>query len=364
MPTRSVRLFGKFGIECATRVTPDLTSRKAQELFCYLLLYRDRPHPRETLATVLWGDTSTAQSKTYLRKTLWQLQTALEPPAERGQPRTFLVTSEWVQLNPQADLWLDVAVFEQVSNSVQGMPGTQLDSCTAASLQHAVALYRGDLLDGWYHDWCLYERERLQTMYLGLLDKLMDYCERQHAYEGGLAYGTQILRYDRAREQTHRRMMWLYALSGDRTAARRQFERCAAALEDELGVNPDPCTTRLYEQIMTNQVVSEPSPLDYAAVEPVTKAPLTDVLGRLKRLQSALAEFQQRIQHDIREVEQTLQDQTAGSALGRKKNALGYVTETLQDTSPQYVFVSEAITNPADLRVGRPYAEPGSGQMR
>ena len=35
------------------------------------------------------------------------------------------------------------------------------------------ALYRGDLLTGWYQDWCLIERERYQCMFVSLLDKLM-----------------------------------------------------------------------------------------------------------------------------------------------------------------------------------------------
>jgi len=40
-------------------------------------------------------------------------------------------------------------------------------------LQEAVRLSYADLLEGWYQDWCLYERERLQNIYLLILDKLM-----------------------------------------------------------------------------------------------------------------------------------------------------------------------------------------------
>lgn len=41
-------------------------------------------------------------------------------------------------------------------------------------------------------------------MYLAMLDKLIVYCEAHHKYEAGLACGNRILRYDRARERTHR----------------------------------------------------------------------------------------------------------------------------------------------------------------
>jgi DNA-binding SARP family transcriptional activator len=85
MPRLSVRLFGDLSIECNTRDVSSRASRKAQEIFCYLLLHRDRSHSREVVAGLLWGDTTTEHSKTYLRKALWQLQTMLESHTERIQ---------------------------------------------------------------------------------------------------------------------------------------------------------------------------------------------------------------------------------------------------------------------------------------
>ena len=359
MPLLSVRLFGKLCVESRVRVVPNLTARKVQELFCYLLLFRDRPHPRETLAGLFWGEASTTQSRAYLRKALWQLQTTLAHPPACGLGSALLVTSEWVQVNPQADVWLDVAMFEQACAAIQGIAGAQFGSHTAASLQQTVSLYQGVLLEGWYHDWCLYERERLHAMYLALLDKLMDYCEHHHDYESGLAYGTQSLRYDRAREQTHQRMMRLYAFSGDRTAARRQFEHCATALDAELGVQPMPCTLQLYAQIMANQLRSEALPTSHPAPGATTMAPLTVILARLTHLQRTLAELQQCIQHDIHVVEHMVGEQAQQSSLEPKNNALGYTTGTFRDTRPVYALSVEAMTPTANLDVGRPYAELG-----
>ncbi len=62
-------------------------------------------------------------------------------------------------------------------------------------------LYRGDLLEGWYQEWCLFERERLQNAYMLMLDKLMGYCEAHSEYEQGLVYGDLILRLDHASER-------------------------------------------------------------------------------------------------------------------------------------------------------------------
>ena len=40
-------------------------------------------------------------------------------------------------------------------------------------LRAHASVYDGDLFDGCYQDWCLLERERLQNVYLVLLDKEM-----------------------------------------------------------------------------------------------------------------------------------------------------------------------------------------------
>lgn len=56
--------------------------------------------------------------------------------------------------------------------------------------------------------------------------------EAQHLFTEGLADGAQILRYDRAREQTDRQLMRLHYQAGDRTAAIYQYKACVKALED------------------------------------------------------------------------------------------------------------------------------------
>src|SRR6266568_8796841 len=138
MSTRSIQLFGKFCVRRNEQVSEGFDARKVQELFCYLLLHRDHSLPRETLASLLWPDTTTVQSKKNLRQALWQLQSALGSQTEAMNERILLVEPEWVQLNSEANIWLDVAVFEQTCNLVQRVPGQELDSQAAQKLQDAV----------------------------------------------------------------------------------------------------------------------------------------------------------------------------------------------------------------------------------
>jgi DNA-binding SARP family transcriptional activator len=237
-----------------------------------------------------------------LRKALWQLQNALDVSDKSGQNEVLLIEPDWIQLNPVANLWLDAAMLEQAFALVKGVQGRELDDQTVQTLQSAVDLYRGDLLEGWYLDWCLYERERLQHLYLVLLDKLMDHCECRQYYEAGISYGLNALRYDRARERTHRRLMRLHNLAGDRTGALRQYERCAAALTEDLGVKPTQRTIALYEQIRADQA-STPAPDQASSAAAV---PLPELLTQLQQFQTLLAEAQRQLQQNIEAVKMAI----------------------------------------------------------
>ncbi len=311
MSVLSINLFGKFSVQAGGQSLEGFDACKVQELLSYLLVNRARPHTREALACLLWGETSTEKSKKYLRQTLWHLQTALEPHGGAHTEGGLLAAGhDWVRLNGDSDLWLDVEVFERAFTRAQGKAGRDLDEETKRLVQEAAELYKGDLLEGWYQDWCLYERERLQNMYLVMLDKLSNYCEAHRDYELGLFYGSIILRYDRARERTHRQLMHLHYMSGDRTAALRQYERCVSALRQELDVAPDRRTLALYQQIRFDQL-EERTLQPTTTAEPETNTPTTvvslpEVLGRLQQLQQVMSDVQRRIQQDIKAVQQAL----------------------------------------------------------
>lgn len=249
-----IALFGKAQIRMGADVIVNL-SQKAQELLFYLLLHQTRPYTRELLACQLWKDVSPTQSKKYLRQTLWQIQTILGSSLLKPDDSLLVIDNIWVQINPAYEnLWLDVASFVRAFKQTQDVAGQDLSLDQMQMLHQAVELYYGELLVGWYQDWCLLERERLQAMYLVMLDKLIVYSMVNQQYESGIEYSMCVLRLDYAHEKTHRGLMRLYYLSGDRTSALRQFERCADILMRELKVKPTSSTQLLYEQIVAGQL--------------------------------------------------------------------------------------------------------------
>lgn len=310
MSELAVFLFGRFCVRSGDELLRGFEARKAQELLCFLVLNRGRPQPRETLAGLLWGDCTTSQSRKYLRQALWQLQTALASESRSPDGPVLLVQPSWITLDIRASIWVDVAAFEEASAVVHGIRGRDMHAEMARTMESALPLYRGDLLEGWYQDWCLYERERLQNLYLAMLDKLMDYHEVRGEWETALDYGSRVLRYDRAREHTHRKMMRLHAMAGDRTGALRQYQRCVSALDEELGVGPSRQTAALFNQIRADRL-DIPLALDTEVISLMASgnSSQAEELKDLRQLRRVLGDLRQQIEQGLRIIEQTLGSQ-------------------------------------------------------
>jgi DNA-binding SARP family transcriptional activator len=310
----SVHLFGRLSVASDGRAAGGFEAGKLKELLCYLLLHCERPQPREALAEQLWGEASAAHARKYLRQTLWQLQQALETVQPNSGPAFLLVEPDWIRFNSAADVWVDVRVFEAASAELSGLSGSVITDTQASTIEAAVRLYHGDLLEGCYHDWCLFERERLKLLYLGMLDKLVSFCEMQCRFEAGVAFAERILTCDRAHERTHRRLMRLHYLAGDRTAALRQYDRCAAAVAEELDVAPTHETVALRNQIRLDQLETSALLSRGVAAEGANLAPETDLLRLLRHSLSLLAELRGALEREVRALEKPPSSGVSGNS--------------------------------------------------
>ena len=253
-PAIRISLFGKFSAHFGDEVLLHRTPHKAQELLAYLTLHTGKSHPRETLAELLWGEQDTPNSRKYLRQALWQLHSGLVTLGRTRAAHLLHAESDWLELALDDRVELDVAHFEDGFVAVNGTAGDALQPGQARALAETARLYRGDLLEGWVAEWCRYDRERFRRMFLAVLDKLTDYYDSRQGHETAVAYATLSLRFDGARERSHRNLMRALAKSGDRSAAIRQYNRCVEALREELGVSPEPETVELAQLIRAGQV--------------------------------------------------------------------------------------------------------------
>lgn len=325
-------MFGKLQVHFDGKPIAGSMSQKARELFVYLLLHR-RAHPREKLATLLWQHGTTERTKAYLRKALWQLRQSLDAD-EADSDSILQVDGDWVKIHPEADLWVDVIVFENAFDEVRDCTPSEMSTDQVQTLEEAASLYTGDLLENWYQEWCLKERERLKDVLLRMLDRLTRCCEQRGSYDSGIQYGLRALRIDPARERIHRHLMRLRARAGNRVGALRQYERCAEVLDRELNVTPTTATQRLHERIQEDRfpdpatrhsAPDQRAPVAHAAEGTGDEDPnalvssnaasreddevsLHDGLERIRQLQSTLAAVQKQIRREIEAVEGTLRE--------------------------------------------------------
>jgi DNA-binding SARP family transcriptional activator len=253
MTVLRITLFGELQIARDDVPLTSHVTHTTQALLAYLLLQPRRAQPREVLADVLWSERSQEQARSCLSTALWRLRRILEP---EGTPAgTYLIAqpSGEVSFNWQSAHWLDMAAFENKARQGLARPYEILTVEEAHQLEEAVQLYIGDLLEGFYADWALRERERLRSLYLNTLAHLMRFYQRQALFEKGLLYGQKILDIDPLREEVHRDMMRLYAANGQRPLAIRQYQLCCDLLARELGIAPMDETQSLYAHLIAEQ---------------------------------------------------------------------------------------------------------------
>jgi tetratricopeptide (TPR) repeat protein len=80
--------------------------------------------------------------------------------------------------------------------------------------------------------------------------------ETRQDYPGGIAVLLRLLAVDPSHEEAHCELMRLYALSGQRQKALRQYQTLREVLQTELEVEPSPAATSLYEDIQAGRVAS------------------------------------------------------------------------------------------------------------
>jgi DNA-binding SARP family transcriptional activator len=160
------------------------------------------------------------------------------------------------RINRDLRLWLDVDEFDsRVQSGRRFEDAGEIDKATR-DYEFADGLYRGDFLaDDPYEDWAALIRERLRLAYLDALGRLSNLYFNAGHYTACASLCQRIIERDLCREDAHRRLMRCYSRQGQPHLALMQYRICARALADELGVEADPSTMQLHQQIRRHQRV-------------------------------------------------------------------------------------------------------------
>ena len=214
--------------------------RKAGALVKLLALAPEHRMHRERVMDRLWPDLDPAVAANNLRQALHVARRTLGP----GAARCLRLRGEMVALCPDSPLWVDIDAFQDAAAAVRR-------TRDPAAYRVAIELYTGDLLPGdLYEEWTELRREELRQVYLILLVELAGLHEEREDYGPAIEALGRVVTSEPAHEAAHAGLMRLYALSGQRGEALRQYGRLLEVLSaEEFGAEPGAETGRLYEEI-------------------------------------------------------------------------------------------------------------------
>ena len=234
-----VKLLGQFDVrrEGASIAVP---SRPAQSLLAYLILNAGTAYRREKLAGLLWPDSTEENARSYLRHELWRLRKVIEPTAPRKRaPKYLLIDEISIEFDAHSDYWLDASVLKNVN----GQPAS------ADDLMGALAVYSGELLPGFYDDWVVLERERLQATFEQKMARLLDALLEERRWADVLEWGERWISLGQTPEPAYRALMIAHNALGDLSKVAAVWQRCAESMRAQLGVEPSEQTRALFEQL-------------------------------------------------------------------------------------------------------------------
>lgn len=261
--------------------------RKAVALLAYLAVNDvgrvHQRYSRESISALLWPDYDQAKAFSNLRGTIWEVHQAL------GEG-WLIAERESVQLNPDADIDLDVARFLDLIDQARQREDLAL---RVLPLSDAVKLYRNHFLTGFslkdaypFNEWAFAKSEELRQKLADALTMLSDaYCAQSQA-DLAIPYARRLITLDPLNESAHRQLMEVYLQAGQHSAALKQYQACEQILRKELNLDPQPETRALYKKIRKGGGKVLPLEKKIASIAPQNNLPseFSTFIGREQQL--------------------------------------------------------------------------------
>ena len=213
---------------------------KPRELL--FLLIASPPLTREQIGTALWPDQPRQQLGNALHTALRGLRRAL------GHPGWVQYADGRYSFNPQWEHDCDLTSFEQaLAAARKARPA----AAALPDLQHALAAYGGDFLDGLAAgEWAQARRAELRRSF----ESALLATGRLHVAAG--RYGPAAVAFRRAvgheplNETAHRELMSCWERLGETARAVQHYQDLVELLKDQVGVPPSAETTALYRRLL------------------------------------------------------------------------------------------------------------------
>ena len=237
------------GADSTGEVTdPDLRRERVRTLLAFLVSHRRTT--RTAILAALWPDLDERSGANNLRVTLNYLLRVLEPQRPAGEPSYLVrVDGARVELVAGDHLRIDADDF---GHHLDAATRAERDGAPSSALDHLLAaadLYRGDLhAEVPDAEWVDLDREHYRSRFVTAAVRAAQLLVGRGDADQAERMAQRALAVDPWAEDAFGVLVVAALARGDRSAARRQLERCTTALA-ELGVEPSDATRRLRRRV-------------------------------------------------------------------------------------------------------------------
>lgn len=238
-PAPQILCFGGFELYTADPAKPVyFPTAKAEELFAYLLVHRNRNISKWTLYDQLWPEVQAAEKNDHnlhmtvhrMKKTLSDSGIAVRLSSQRG----------FYRLECEAEC--DYVMLERAVALT-----AETDSGSMDALLRTIRLYKGPLFEGKDYPWCEAEQERISRLFASLSRKAANRLLTTRHYDLAIEVLLPILGYMPFDIEAHDLLLKAYAAMHNRTAFLSHYEKMKKSFLEELGVEPPETLRNLYD---------------------------------------------------------------------------------------------------------------------
>ncbi|MFN2498394.1 MAG: tetratricopeptide repeat protein, partial [Pyrinomonadaceae bacterium] len=227
------------------------TTRRARDILCFIVSRRHHRASKDTIIDTFWGETDMGAVEKNFHPTVSHIRKALN--SSQPLKQNFLLYRDGdYQLNPEFSYRIDTEEFDRLlSEGENARRARKLDECVRA-YEQALALYRGEFMQGSYELWVEEQRTYYREQYLRLLESLAAVAESAADWQKAMHLAQLIVREDQFREDIHCLILRAHSAMGNRGAVKEHFEGLKRILENELEVEPSAETKKLYQQLIAS----------------------------------------------------------------------------------------------------------------
>jgi DNA-binding SARP family transcriptional activator len=236
----SVRCLGQFRLLGNDGWQQGPPLKKGRELLAYLVTHPRRVAAKEKLIESFWPGTD-ADEGTH--------RVHLAVSGARAALRAVLPCGDAIQSVPGGYLWNPRVPIVSDVDSFLACANTP----TIASYECGVSLYEGEFLAGDRGEWIEPLRTWYASRYLDMLVHLANDAAERADYAKALEYGLRIMENDPGHEAGARCVMFSLAGLSRRSAALMHYDGLKSFLTRQLGIEPAPETTALWQRIRSGQ---------------------------------------------------------------------------------------------------------------